>query len=304
MKASERMTPEEMEAYLLGRGIDIDSLTIANDRLFGMVMRDERLCKGLMERALGIRIDSLTYHDGQVTADPGQGSKWVRFDVVATDDSGTAYDVEMQSTSTTDLALRSRYYQACLDTAPTVEGTGYCNLRTIYVLFICLSDPFGRGLRRYTFRQRCDEDSSLLGDRATRVFLNASGVMGEESDDILAFLAYLKGDTRVDNAFVDELRDGTRRVLAAHEGRLELMKYECDIADALYEGHEKGFAEGLEQGREEGKKLARQEVRALYYDLASRLRDAGRYDELLPLLSDAEALARVAEELGVEGFAN
>ena len=52
------------------------------------------------------------------------------------------------------------------------------------------------GLRRYTFRGRCDERPELtLPDRVARIFLNAVRALGDEPEDVRGFLDYVNTDT-------------------------------------------------------------------------------------------------------------
>jgi len=59
-------------------------------------------------------------------------------------------------------------------------GENYRKLKTSYVLFICLFDPFGFDLPVYTFQNRCDENPAkhgLLGpvSRPRELFANFGG---------------------------------------------------------------------------------------------------------------------------------
>ncbi len=51
------------------------------------------------------------------------------------------------------------------------------------MIFICTFDPFGQGLSRYTFHERCDEDLELcLDDGTEKVFYNCK-YEGEDIPD-------------------------------------------------------------------------------------------------------------------------
>lgn len=75
----------------------LENLTIKDNFLFGAVMMNEDNCKGLLERALDIKIDyvrvsrekSIVYHPEY---------KGVRLDVYAKDEAQTCYNIEMQVT--------------------------------------------------------------------------------------------------------------------------------------------------------------------------------------------------------------
>ncbi len=51
-----------------------------------------------------------------------------------------------------------------------------------YIIFICLSDLFGKGRYRYSFENICKEDTEvMLNDGAKKIFLNADGKKGDIS---------------------------------------------------------------------------------------------------------------------------
>ena len=169
-------------------GIDWNSITILNDRMFGYVMHNEERCKQLLEEILECKIERVVFLNREHLIDPGIGSKVIRMDVYVADDKGTVYDVEMQKSSQRALLKRARYYQAVNDVDQLQEGMRYQELRRSYVIFICPFDPFGKGLRRYTFRMLCQETEIDETDDTTKIFLNARGTKGEVSDELSLFL--------------------------------------------------------------------------------------------------------------------
>ena len=172
-----------------------DELTIRDNYLFKKVLSlNEDLCRRLLERVLGITIAKMDIVQTELGLESDYKAKSVRLDVYAEDDCGRVYDIEMQAADMADdqLFLRTRYYQAMIDQGLLEKGQPYSRLRESYIIFVCAFDPFNLGLRRYTFRNRCDERTELaLPDRAIRIFLNATGTLGEESDDVRGFLGYV-----------------------------------------------------------------------------------------------------------------
>ena len=120
----------------------LENLTIKDNFLFGAVMMNEDNCKGLLERALDIKIDyvrvsrekSIVYHPEY---------KGVRLDVYAKDEAQTCYNIEMQVLKQPDLGRRSRYYQSQMDMELLAKGCEYIELPDSYVIFLCDFDPFG-----------------------------------------------------------------------------------------------------------------------------------------------------------------
>ncbi|MBQ6566444.1 MAG: hypothetical protein IJL80_05260 [Treponema sp.] len=88
---------------------------------------------------------------------------------------------------------RARYYQSMLDIGSLARGAGYSDLKESYVIFICLSDPFGKNLPVYTFERRCRESAEVeLGDATHHVMFNAAAYENAADPEIKAFLAFVK----------------------------------------------------------------------------------------------------------------
>ena len=191
----------------------IDALTITDDFMFGVVMRDPKKCKPLLEMILGVKINRIEYLEPQKSIAERYGSKSIRLDVYVADDSGTVYDVEIQTESKKSLPKRTRYYQGMIDLHILEKGEDYASLKKSFVIFICTYDPFGKGRRVYTFENRCIEDTSIaLGDEATKIILNAKGTIGEVNEELGNVLSYMDGSapnseyTRALDKAVEEIR--------------------------------------------------------------------------------------------------
>ena len=191
----------------------IDALTITDDFIFGVVMRDPKKCKPLLEMILGVIINKIEYLEPQKSIAERYESKSIRLDVYVADDAGTVYDVEIQTESKKNLPKRTRYYQGMIDLHILEKGEDYASLKKSFVIFICTYDPFGKGRRIYTFENRCIEDTSIaLDDEATKIILNAKGTVGEVNEELENVLSYMDGSapnseyTRALDKAVEEIR--------------------------------------------------------------------------------------------------
>ena len=191
----------------------IDALTITDDFIFGVVMRDPKKCKPLLEMILGVTINKIEYLEPQKSIAERYESKSIRLDVYVADDAETVYDVEIQTESKKSLPKRTRYYQGMIDLHILEKGEDYASLKKSFVIFICTYDPFGKGRRVYTFENRCIEDTSIaLGDEATKIILNAKGTIGEVNEELGNVLSYMDGSapnseyTRALDKAVEEIR--------------------------------------------------------------------------------------------------
>ena len=235
----------------------LESLTIADDFMFGAVMRRPKLCKPLLELVLGVRIRSIEYPELQKTIDERYGSKSVRLDVYVEDEAGTVYDVEIQTASKRNLPKRTRYYQGIIDIHILEKGEDYQALKKSFVIFICTYDPFGAGRFVYTFENRCLEDFRIsLGDESTKIILNTKGSAGEISDGLKDLLYFMDGRepnsayTRSLAAAVEEVKSDAewRRdymVLLERDMENKRLGRHCQTVSAVRRGREKYSAEAI-----------------------------------------------------------
>lgn len=201
-----------------------EELSISNDFLFGKVMQDPELCKELLRRILpGLNIDRVEYPELQKTIKEDFDAKGVRLDVYVNDGKGTVYDIEMQAVTSEYLPRRTRYYQSMIDLQLVDKGQDYDTLNNSYIIFICLSDLFGKDRYEYTFENICKEDLDImLGDGAKKIFLNAAGKNGTISEELKAFLDYVAGKPSED-MFVKKLTEAVEKAKKNREWRREYM---------------------------------------------------------------------------------
>ena len=89
-------------------------------------------------------------------------------------ESDKVFDIELQNSFDDDLALRTRFYKSMIDTDNLLKGQDYSELPTSFIIFICKYDPFNFNLPTYTFKNRCEENPSLLlNDKTIKKIFNA-----------------------------------------------------------------------------------------------------------------------------------
>ena len=186
-----------------------EAVTLANNYMFNTVMTaNPDLCRRFIEHLLHIRIDRIEQPQSEFSIAADAESRGVRFDVYVTDNGARrVFDLEMQVTNRRNLPERARYYQGIIDESSLKPSENYTELRTSYILFLCLFDPFGRGLPVYTFQNRCDElPSLLLHDRTYKVFYNTKAYTAlQQGEERAIFQLLLDGTAR--SAFTSELRE-------------------------------------------------------------------------------------------------
>ncbi|WP_428768558.1 Rpn family recombination-promoting nuclease/putative transposase [Treponema sp. HNW] len=229
----------------------VDELTFTDDFMFGTIMKNPEICKGVIERLLHIKVGKIEYPSLQKTIAPFYESKGIRLDVYAADDERT-FDIEMQTSMPPALAKRTRYYQSLMDVDNLLAGHGYDELKESYVMFICLTDPFKQGLSVYTFHNVCSENNALfLDDKSYKVFYNASAYNREANTELHAFLEYLCKKRATSNfpKNIDELVETVKLNEHFRSTYMSLNIREYDLRRA---GREEGEAIGLEKGLHQG----------------------------------------------------
>ena len=230
-------------------------IPLENDAMFAEVMRRKDLCIGLLETIFeGRRIRDIVYEDGlspeaqkYIAFNPG--NKSIRLDVYF-EDGDTVYDIEIQKADKGNLPKRTRMYSSMMDANMLDKGLEYEELKDSYVIFICMFDPFHRGLAKYTFRSICEEDGGLpLGDGRCIMFLNTKGSIGELGADMDAFFEYLNGGIESigkgrdsGNEFVERLDECVLDINGDEDWRQGYMKYELNLIEKYKEGKAIGEA--------------------------------------------------------------
>ena len=238
-----------------------ERLTFADDYIFCRVLSQNlEITKELLEILLDIKIDHVEQAASQKENKVDFLSKGVRFDVYVKDGTGRCFDIEIQTSHYSNLAKRARYYQSVMDVDSLDSGESYKTLKDSYVIFLCLGDPFGKGLPVYTFRYRAEEDNSIsMNDGTVNIFFNAKLYDKMNSVERRNFFEYLcKQKTESD--FTTNLANKVNSVKTSSDEKRVYMTFEEMVEErfnegksvGLEEGREEGIAQGMEKGREEG----------------------------------------------------
>ena len=204
---------------------DFKDLELKDDFMFSLIMGQERYCRPFLEIILGTKVEKLEYHESQTSIAHRPSSKGVRADVYVNDGTHTVYDLEMQiRVDRKELPKRTRYYQGMIDLRLLEKGAVYSALQKVYIIFVCMTDPFDYGLHRYTFENTCREvPGLLLDDGSIKVFLNANGTEDDVSGDLKNLLHYIATSEPKDD-FTRALDDAVREVKMDEKYNLEYIK--------------------------------------------------------------------------------
>ena len=227
-----------------------ENATIANNFIFYKVMRNNPdVCKELLEILLEIKIDHIEMRQEEEVA-IDYGKKGIRLDVYAVGET-ESFDLEMQATDTGELPERARYYQGILDVDELNSGKDYSELKTSYVIFICIPDVFKRGRAKYRFENLCVDDTGLkFNDRTYKLFFiaeNYDKILNAEQKGVLKMIMNNESTTKFSDKVSGLVED------AKHNAywRKQFLEYEIQQRLQFNAGKKEGFEEGKIQGAEQ-----------------------------------------------------
>ena len=228
--------------------IPLKELNLTNRFLFDEVMEDPEIHRDVLSIILSKEIPALIVNQTEKEGRLSPTIRSIRMDVFSMDEEDMVYNTEMQERRKTDLAKRSRYYQALTDTGLLEPGIpNYNLLNDSYIIMIMPFDLFGYGKYVYTFEAHCKEiPECKLKDGAVRIFLNTRGTNDHEvSKESVDFLHYLE-DTSKEQA---EKRD-SERIKRIHD-RVCKVKLNEEVGVKYMQAWEEKYYE-REEGKEEG----------------------------------------------------
>lgn len=236
-----------------------EELQIKDDFMFGVIMRNPKLCKPFLERILNVKISYIEYPKSQETIDISADAKSVRLDIYVEDGRETVYNIEMQTVENRNLPKRTRYYQGMIDLNTLEKGDNYSNLKRSFIIFVCTFDLFGEGRHIYTFENRCVQNLELsLGDDTSKIILNTKGTVNDVTPEMKRLLDYIDGKEPKD-AFTRELDEAVQAVRKNEKWRLDYM--------TLQMNYQEKYEQGIEQEKRqsalrmiEGGKLSLEEI--------------------------------------------
>ena len=116
-----------------------------------------------------------------------------RLDVLATDNTGKIFNIEIQKAKEEAHELRVRYYHSAVDSEIIRKGKKYSDLPTVYVIYISKKDIWEKGSAIYTVRKSLEYRSETVSydDKQYTLYVNAE-VKDASEQDISALMDYFK----------------------------------------------------------------------------------------------------------------
>ena len=187
-------------------------------------------------------------------------SHGARLDVLAENDAGNLYNIEIQRLDTVDHGRRTRFYGAMIDSEFLEKGNDYAAMPDVYIIYISEKDLWKKGRVKYEVEKYFKGTDTKYEDGIHIMYVNAAVRDGSEIAGLMEYFKTADPDDRSQGALSDRVH-----LMKYEEGGKETM---CQITDELIE-------EGkMEQARETTHALykmgmpAEQIAQAVNFDIA------------------------------------
>lgn len=144
----------------------------------------------------------------------------IRLDILAIDEDGRVYNVEVQRSDKGAHVKRARYNSSLLDANVTEPGEAYENLNETDVIFITEHDVLGAGCPIYHVDRVIRETGGLFGDESHILYVNAQ----IQDDSALGQLMHDFACTRAEEMHYSILADRVRYFKEDQKGVTTMCK--------------------------------------------------------------------------------
>lgn len=201
---------EQVDPFDLTKKQEADLQRIRQFRLIDDVFMNKVFeDKSCVELLLQIILDRTDLHVENVNLQHGisnlQG-RAVRLDILAVDDSGKIYNIEVQKNDHGAQAKRARYNSSLLDANITEAGNQYENLKETYVIFITENDVMQAGHPIYHIDRIVKETGKNFNDEAHIIYYEKRKQLRLEKEKpvLEAFWSWLDQQKPVRNTRLDK----------------------------------------------------------------------------------------------------
>ena len=204
----------------------------------------------------------------------GLSSHSVQLDLLAKDEYGRFFNVEVQTESSGAPPQRARYYVGAVDTGHFEKNKDYHTLFDTYVIFITKKDVLGRGLPIYHIKRTIEETGESFNDGSYIIYVN-----GEMANDHTALgrLVHDFSCLESKDIYNETFKECVKRYKETEEG----IKTMCKVMEEL---RNSGLKEGIEQGME----------------LMDKLYSLGRTEDAKRAKTDPQYRAQLMKEFAIQ----
>lgn len=170
------------------------NVSFTDECVFQEVMKDEKICKGVVGTILGMKIAKIKYLINSDEMVSFSEQRHIKLEVLLEGKDKTI-NVELKNINHEDFALLSRSYQSVTDYDALLSGVHFTEFKENYLIFICGFDPFGKGLPKYTFMNMClaYNPAIRMNDGVKKIFLNTTATdFSSLNSELQALYCYMK----------------------------------------------------------------------------------------------------------------
>lgn len=165
----------------------------------------------------------------------------VRLDILAIDQEGKHYNIEIQRSDEGADAHRARYNSSLLDANLISPGERYADLRETYVIFITERDVLKAGLPIYHIDRMIQETGTPFGDGSHIIYVNAQ----HKNDTPLGKLMHDFSCTQAEDMHYPILAERVRYFKENVKGATTMCR---EVEKLVMEEADKKLAEGIAKG--------------------------------------------------------
>ena len=198
---------------------------LLSDAFMSVALRDIPACQYVLRILTGIknlkvrevrpqyRVSKIESHDAVL-------------DVLAEDETGRLFDLEIQRADTLDHARRTRFYSSMIDSNYLEKGKTYSDLPEVYVIYVSETDLWKAGYTTYELEKKFRKSNVSYDDGQHVLYINAAVNDGSETAKLMDYFK---------TADPDDMEHGelSQRVhfLKCDEGGLSEM---CEVTERIY----------------------------------------------------------------------
>ena len=175
----------------------IQAMNLFDDIFTSVVFKDEGACLHLVRQLMqNPKLNIIAFRTQD--AIPMLISKSPRLDIIAEDDNGTIYEIEIQRLEEPAPARRVRYYSSIMDSEFLRKGGTYDKLPEVYLFYLSKKDIWQKGQTVYKLEQslRFGDELMPYDNGLHTLYVNAEF---DDGSNIAKLMQYLKtakaGDT-------------------------------------------------------------------------------------------------------------
>jgi predicted transposase/invertase (TIGR01784 family) len=250
----------------------LQGFRLLDDDFMSKVFEDKECAQLLLHIILDRTDLSVQDVHGQRSIKNLQGRS-IRLDILAIDQEGRPYNIEIQRRDEGADAHRARYNSSLLDANLTSPGDHYTDLLESYVIFITERDVLKAGLPIYHIDRMIQETGTPFGDGSHIIYVNAQ----HKNDTPLGRLMHDFSCTQAKDMHYPILAERVRYFKENMEGATTMCR---EVEKLVISERNEGRAEGRAEGRLEERAAS---VRAVMATLHLTI------DEAMDLLKTSEA---------------